>query len=205
MVHNLLRNADIAMYNAKQTTGGSLRFFDPNMQEKINARVALEADLNDALTYQQFQLHYQIQIDAEGKPQGAEALIRWAHPVRGMVPPLDFISVAEETDLIVPIGDWVISEACAQLKSWQNDPILCHLSVSVNVSSKQLRHPKFVEKVNLIVRQHDIDPKLLNFEITESMLLKDLDLVIERMESLISIGIKFELDDFGTGFSSLNI
>jgi diguanylate cyclase (GGDEF)-like protein len=202
-VEELLRQADIAMYQAKKAGRNTLRFFNPQMQENITHRAALESELRLALENQQFQLYYQIQVDHLGGVLGTEALIRWAHPERGLLPPFQFIPLAEETGLILPIGDWVLETACAQIKSWQKHTRTSHIVLSINVSAKQFHQEYFVEQVRAAVLDNNINPALLKLELTESMLLNDVDSTIETMNALKEIGVQFSLDDFGTGFSSL--
>ena len=201
--NELLKQADIAMYQAKKAGRNALRFFDPQMQSSINARAMLESELRKALQQQQFQLHYQIQVDSAYHPIGAEVLIRWKHPERGMVSPMEFIPVAEETGLILPIGQWVLDTACAQIKEWQQHPLIPELSLAVNVSARQFRQPDFVAQVEASLEHHGIMPKLLKLELTESMLLEDIEQIIVTMNALKAIGVQFSLDDFGTGYSSL--
>lgn len=199
----LLQQADIAMYQAKKTGRNAVCFFDPNMQDIINNRVSLENDLRQAINNQQFQLYYQIQVNHLGHPLGAEALIRWLHPERGIIPPLHFIPLAEEAGLILPIGQWVLNAACAQLKIWQQNPSTHELSLSVNVSAKQFHQVDFVHQVQAAVRDHAINPMLLKLELTESMLVDNIENIITTMNTLKNIGVRLELDDFGTGYSSL--
>jgi len=199
----LLKQADIAMYQAKREGRNALCFFEPKMQEVIHARAELEKSLRLAIEQQQFELHYQIQVDQAGQALGAEALIRWHHPTRGIVSPSEFIPAAEEMGLIVPIGQWALETACAQLQAWQQDALTQKLTLSVNVSAKQFSQPDFVEQVKATVEYYAIDPKLLNLELTESLLLNKVEDTIATMNSLQAIGIHFELDDFGTGYSSL--
>ena len=199
----LLKQADIAMYQAKKAGRNTLRFFDPQMQESINARVSLEGELRKALEKQQFQLYYQIQVDSSHRPLGAEALIRWIHPERGLVSPAQFIPLAEETGLILPIGQWVLETACAQLKAWEQDALTRDLVLAVNVSAKQFHQADFVAQVQAAVQRHAINPKLLKLELTESMLLENIEDTIATMNALKEIGVQFSLDDFGTGYSSL--
>jgi len=202
-IDNLLKQADIAMYQSKNDGRNTLRFFDPKMQEKINARATMEGELRHALANREFRLYYQIQVDSSGRPLGAETLIRWLHPERGPVNPAHFIPLAEETGLIVPIGLWVLDTACAQLKAWQQHTHTLGLILAVNVSAKQFRHGDFVNQVHTAVQQHAINPKLLKLELTESLLLDDVEEVIFTMNALKKIGVRFSLDDFGTGYSSL--
>lgn len=199
----LLKHADIAMYQAKQDGRNTLRFFDPQMQEAVNARAALEDELGKALERQQFRLFYQVQMDSARRPLGAEALIRWTHPERGMVFPAEFIPLAEETGLIVPIGQWVLETACAQLGEWQKAELTRDLVLSVNVSSQQFRQPDFVEQVLSVVQRHAVNPARLKLELTESLLLDNIEDTIANMNALKKIGIMFSMDDFGTGYSSL--
>jgi len=199
----LLKQADIAMYQAKHEGRNALCFFEPKMQEVIHARAELEKSLRLAIKQQQFELHYQIQVDQAGQALGAEALIRWHHPTRGIVSPFEFIPAAEEMGLIVPIGQWVLETACAQLQTWQQDALTQKLTLSVNVSAKQFSQTDFVEQVKTTVEHYAIDPNLLNLELTESLLLNKVEDTIATMNVLQAIGIHFELDDFGTGYSSL--
>ncbi len=199
----LLKQADIAMYQAKKDGRNTLRFFDPQMQEAINARVSLESELRKALEHRHFQLYYQVQVDDSDFPVGAEALIRWIHPERGLVSPLQFIPIAEETGLIVPIGLWVMDAACAQLRSWQEDELTMGLTLAVNVSARQIRQADFVSQVEDCVQRHGIIPRRLKLELTESALLEDIEEIVATMNALRAIGVQFSLDDFGTGFSSL--
>ncbi|MFA6121079.1 MAG: PAS domain S-box protein [Sideroxydans sp.] len=202
-VEVLFKQADLSMYQAKKAGRNTMRFFDPQMQETVNTRATLESDLHKALENQQFQLYYQIQVDSSLRSLGAEALIRWIHPERGLVPPAQFIPLAEETGLILPIGQWVLDTACAQLKAWQQDALTRELVLAVNVSAKQFRQRDFVTQVQATVQRHAIDPRRLKLELTESMLLEGIEDTIATMSTLKEIGIMFSLDDFGTGYSSL--
>ncbi len=202
-LEELNKQADIAMYQAKKAGRNTLRFFDLEMQANINARATLENELRAAIEKQHFQLFYQVQVDISRRAIGAEALIRWCHPKLGMVSPAQFIPLAEETGLILPIGKWVIDTACAQLKAWQNSDITRHLTLSVNVSGKQFHEAGFVEQVQAAVNRHGINPKLLKLEPTESILLDDIASDVASMMELNKIGVQLALDDFGTGYSSL--
>jgi diguanylate cyclase (GGDEF)-like protein/PAS domain S-box-containing protein len=202
-IDELFKQADIAMYQAKKAGRNALRFFDPEMQRTINIRAALEGDLRKALDNHQLRLYYQIQVDATRHTLGAEALIRWVHPERGMVSPAQFIPLAEETSLILPIGQWVLETACAQLKTWQHDELTRDLVLAVNVSAVQFRHADFVSQVQNAVLRHAIAPSLLKLELTESMLFENIGEIITRMNALKEIGVQISLDDFGTGYSSL--
>jgi diguanylate cyclase (GGDEF)-like protein/PAS domain S-box-containing protein len=199
----LLKQADIAMYQAKKAGRNTLRFFDPQMQASITARVSLEGELRKALEKQQFHLYYQIQVDSSSRSLGAEVLIRWIHPERGMVSPAQFIPLAEETGLILPIGRWVLETACTQIKAWEQDALTRDLVLAVNVSAKQFHQADFVAQVQAVVHSHAINPMLLKLELTEGMLLENIEDTIATMNALKEIGIKFSLDDFGTGYSSL--
>jgi diguanylate cyclase (GGDEF)-like protein/PAS domain S-box-containing protein len=199
----LLKHADIAMYQAKKMGRNTLCFFDPNMQEAINTRAALEVDLHKALDNKQFALYYQIQVDRLGRAIGAEALIRWIHPERGLISPLEFIPLAEETGMILPIGQWVLETACAQLNAWQAKPSTQSLTLSINVSAKQFYQANFAAQVKAAVKRYGINAMQLKLELTESILLEHIDNTIIKMKELQKIGVQFSLDDFGTGYSSL--
>jgi len=202
-VDEVLKQADIAMYQAKNDGRNALRFFDPQMQANISARVEIEKDLYQAIVEQQFQLYYQIQLDDSLHPLGAEALIRWNHPDRGLVSPIDFIPVAEQNGAILAIGQWVLDTACAQLKVWQHNDATRDLTLSVNVSAKQFRQAGFTSQIIMAVQQYAINPARLKLELTESLLLDNIEETITKMNTLADIGIQFSLDDFGTGYSSL--
>jgi diguanylate cyclase (GGDEF)-like protein/PAS domain S-box-containing protein len=199
----LLRQADIAMYQAKKAGRNALRFFDPQMQKDIDTRAALESALHKAIDNQQLYLYYQIQVDNARRPVGAEALIRWLHPELGWILPQEFISLAEEGDLITLIGNWVLQAACAQLKAWQEKPLTRHLDLSVNVSARQFNQPDFTAQVEALIARYDINPQRLKLELTESMLLDNIERTIATMNELKALGLQFSLDDFGTGYSSL--
>ncbi|MDD2701647.1 MAG: EAL domain-containing protein [Sideroxydans sp.] len=199
----LFKHADIAMYQAKKAGKNTMRFFDPEMQEIISARAKLENEMHTGLELGQFELYYQLQVDEQHIPRGAEALIRWHHPKQGLITPIHFIPLAEESGLILPLGLWVLETACAQLKSWQDSAATRHLVLSVNVSAKQFRQPDFAGQLADIVRKHQIDPTCLKLELTESMLLDNTSEVVNTMLALRKIGVQFSLDDFGTGYSSL--
>ena len=203
-VDDLLRHADMAMYKAKGAGRNTLRFFDPDMQAVVTARTVLDADLRQALQQGELLLHYQPQVDGEGHVTGAEALVRWLHPQRGMVGPAEFIPLAEESGLILPLGLWVLRAACSQLVTWSHRAQMAHLSVAVNVSARQFRQPLFVQEVLAVLAETGADPHKLKLELTESMLLDDMEDIIAKMEQLKSRGVSFALDDFGTGYSSLS-
>jgi diguanylate cyclase (GGDEF)-like protein/PAS domain S-box-containing protein len=202
-VDELLKNADIAMYQAKTSGRNALRFFDPQMQNNIAVQFSLEGELRKAVASQQFELYYQLQVDSAHRASGVEALIRWRHPERGLMSPAEFIPLAEETGLILPIGQWVMETACAQLKAWQQSPLTRGLVLSFNVSAKQFFQANFVTQVLAAIQYHAIDPMLLKLELTESALVKNIEYTIATMNELGKIGIQFSLDDFGTGYSFL--
>lgn len=203
-VDDLLRHANIAMSHAKTAGRNTLRFFDPMMQSGIEARSALHADLHQALTCNQFSLYYQVQTNEQGRALGAEALLRWIHPVRGMVSPLNFIPLAEESELILPIGLWVLQTACAQIKVWESDPLTCHLQLAVNVSARQFHQENFVELVLKTLDETGANPARLKLELTESMVLNDISDSIAKMQELKKLGVSIAIDDFGTAYSSLS-
>jgi diguanylate cyclase (GGDEF)-like protein/PAS domain S-box-containing protein len=198
-----LRHAELAMFQAKAAGRNTLRFFDARMQAEVSAHAALEADLREAVQKQQFLLHYQPQVVGDGRITGVEALVRWQHPKRGMVSPAEFIPQAEESGLILSIGQWVLDVACAQLAAWAAVPELAHLTMAVNVSARQFTQSDFVDSVLATLERTRANPKRLKLELTESMLVDDLDATIARMGMLKAHGVAFSLDDFGTGYSSL--
>lgn len=199
----LLKQADISMYQSKTEGRNTLRFFDPVMQEAISAQADLERELRKAIENKQFQLFYQLQVNSNGVPIGAEALIRWQHPNRGMISPYSFISLAEETGLIIPIGLWVLDTACAQLSIWHQDKSTKDLVLAINVSARQFHQADFVDQVLSTVLRHEFNPSQLKIELTESILVDNIEDIITKMTELNKIGIRFSLDDFGTGYSSL--
>jgi diguanylate cyclase (GGDEF)-like protein/PAS domain S-box-containing protein len=200
----LLRRADLAMYQAKSSGSSAVCFFDPQMQENIATRLELEIDLKQAIIHEEFFLCYQPQFDSDGKLVGAEALIRWNCPRRGLVPPGVFIELAEESGLILPIGHWVMREACSCLEAWSKSPQLANITISVNVSAKQVALPTFVEEVSELLSFYDVKPSQLKLEITETMLVNRVDEIIAKLNELRALGVRFSLDDFGTGYSSLS-
>jgi diguanylate cyclase (GGDEF)-like protein len=199
----LMKQADIAMYQAKKAGRNTAHFFDEKMQEITTLRFSLEGELRKALDHHQFHLYYQLQVDFSNRPIGAETLIRWNHPLRGIVSPAQFIPLAEETGLILPIGHWVLEGACAQIKAWEQDPLTRDLVLAVNVSAKQFRQFDFVYQVEDAVQRHAINPKRLKLELTEGMLLDNIEDTIATMNLLSEFGVQLSLDDFGTGYSSL--
>ena len=203
-VEELLKRADLAMYQAKAAGRNALRFFDPEMQAVVSARASLEADLRQGIAQGQFLLYYQAQVVGEGRLTGAEALLRWQHPSRGLVSPAEFIPLAEESGLILPLGHWVLETACSQLVAWAGQPETARLKLAVNVSARQFRHPDFVDQVLAILESSGADPQRLKLELTESLLLDDVEDIIDKMTTLKAHGVGFSLDDFGTGYSSLS-
>ena len=203
-VEVLLQRADLAMYQSKAAGRNTLRFFDPVMQAAASARAVMEIDLRHGLDHREFMLHYQPVVDHVGRVTGVEALLRWRHPSRGMVSPVEFIPVAEQTGLILPLGQWVLGAACAQLVAWNSAPDTRKLTIAVNVSARQFRHPEFTAQLLDLLRTSGANPYRLKLELTESMLLTDFDDVVIKMGELRSIGVNFALDDFGTGYSSLS-
>jgi diguanylate cyclase (GGDEF)-like protein/PAS domain S-box-containing protein len=200
---DLLQQSDIAMYQAKAAGRNTVRFFDPKMQAAVDARANTEQLIKNALSNNLFELHYQLQINSDGQVLGAEALLRLHHPTKKYIPPMEYIPVAEETGLIVHIGNWVLNTACQQLNAWQKQPSTEHLSIAVNVSSIEFKQPEFVDNVLRAIKASDIDPKQLKLELTETMLVEDIDDIIVKMNQLKDTGVQFSLDDFGTGYSSL--
>ncbi|HLP99065.1 MAG TPA: EAL domain-containing protein [Sideroxyarcus sp.] len=200
---DILKHADTAMYQAKTAGRNAIRFYDPVMQAAIEARADLEEELRHALDRQQLRLYYQVQMDSLYRPLGAEALLRWQHPERGLVSPAQFIPLAEESGLIVPIGAWVLQVACTLLKMWQKDPLTRDLTLAVNVSAKQLRSPDFVSQVQRTLGATGARPALLKLELTESTVLENVEDTIAKMRELKLLGVSFSMDDFGTGYSSL--
>jgi EAL domain-containing protein (putative c-di-GMP-specific phosphodiesterase class I) len=202
-MEELLKEADIAMYQAKAAGRNTARFYDPEMQAVANAHTQLRRDLEQGLSKGQFALHYQVQVDTQGAVIGVEALVRWNHPLRGMVLPGNFIPVAESMGLILPLGRWVLESACSQLVAWAKNPSAAHWTVAVNVSALQLDAADFVSVVSAVLEQTGANATLLKIEITESMLMSNVDDCIEKMVALKALGVQFALDDFGTGYSSL--
>jgi predicted signal transduction protein with EAL and GGDEF domain len=201
---DLLKQADIAMYKVKDRGRNDLCFFDPKMQAEISAHAALEADLQSAVLQRQFVLFFQPQVAKNGEVIGAEVLIRWQHPKRGMVPPFEFIPVAEESDLISQIGLWVLQTACLQLRLWQESEATADLQLAVNVSARQFRQSDFVALVQCVIEDTGVAPHGLKLELTESLVLDNVADTIAKMKALKALGVRFSMDDFGTGQSSLS-
>ncbi|MBY0467214.1 MAG: EAL domain-containing protein [Burkholderiales bacterium] len=203
-IDELMKHADMAMYQAKEAGRNTLRFYDPHMQTSVMALAQSEAELRQGIEEEQFVLHYQPQVDAELRITGAEVLLRWQHPVRGLVSPAEFISLAEETGLILPLGDWVLAATCQQLVQWASDPTREHLVLSVNVSARQFSQPGFAQSVLGVLQRTGARATRLKLELTESLLVNDVADVVAKMSHLKAHGIGFSLDDFGTGYSSLS-
>ena len=201
---DLLKKADVAMYQAKAAGRNTARFFDPVMQAAVATHAELAKEIRLGLQQQEFVLYYQVQMDTQGRCVGAEALVRWNHRVRGLVTPGHFIPLAEETGMILPLGQWVLETACAQLVTWGQHPATADWTVAVNVSASQLAQAEFVQHVGQALRQSGAPAHQLKLEITESMLVNDMEDTIAKMSALKALGVSFSLDDFGTGYSSLS-
>jgi EAL domain-containing protein (putative c-di-GMP-specific phosphodiesterase class I) len=202
-VEDLLKRADMAQYRAKATGGSTIQFFDLEMQRAVTARAELEADLRRALQEKQFILHYQPQVDYNGCLFGAEALLRWQHPRRGLLLPMEFIAFAEGHGLIESIGQWVVEAACIQLMAWSLMPHTAHLTISVNISAREFGHPNFVTRILTIIDEIGADPRKLMLEFTERSMFGPVEETLVKMSALKARGVQFALDDFGIGFSSL--
>ena len=203
-IEDILKYANTATYHAKKQGGNSICFFNLDMQKLINDRLKLEEDLQVAIAGNQFELHYQAQFKSQLGIIGAEVLIRWRHPVRGLVSPYEFIPIAEETGLILPIGRWVLNVACDQVRHWQTNPAMQHLSLAINVSARQFQEANFVQSVTDAIQGDPLIGNKIKLELTESLLIENIDETIEKMKALIALGVKFSMDDFGTGYSSLS-
>ncbi|MCF8150900.1 MAG: EAL domain-containing protein [Burkholderiaceae bacterium] len=200
----LTRNADAAMYHAKSAGRNNVQFFTAAMNQAAKDRHELEGGLHRALELNQLQLHYQPQIDGAGRVIGAEALLRWQSPEHGLVSPLSFIPLAEETGLILPIGHWVLATACAQLKAWSSDARMCGLQLAINVSPREFREAGFADQVRRTLEASGANPARLKLELTENLVLDNIEETIRKMLAIKKLGITFSLDDFGTGYSSLS-
>jgi diguanylate cyclase (GGDEF)-like protein/PAS domain S-box-containing protein len=201
---DLLRWADMAMYEAKGAGRNAIRFFNPAMQQRAQAQAAILSDMRDALKAQAFVLHYQPQFSTDGVLCGVEALVRWPHPEKGMLPPAQFVQAAEENGFIMVLGDWILHEACRQMALWAAMTPENPWRLAINVSARQFHHPDFVAQVVAALHASGVDPQRIELELTESLLLEDVDNVLARMADLRKLGVSFSLDDFGTGYSSLS-
>ncbi|WP_165924713.1 EAL domain-containing protein [Lysobacter sp. N42] len=199
-----IRRADLAVHHAKQVGGAQWQYYQESIEEEVSARFELEMDLREALNKDELQLFYQLQVDSEGNTVGAEALMRWFHPARGMVSPGLFIPIAEDSGLIVSLGEWALTQACKQLALWKEKESTAAIRLSVNVSPRQFYQHDFVENVLHNIRVSGIDPTSLKLELTESLVLEDMDVVVDKMRELKAHGVSFSMDDFGTGYSSLS-
>ena len=203
-LEELIKKADVAMYQAKTAGRNNARFFDPTMQAAASVRVALEKSMRLALEREEFVLHYQFQVNLKGKPTGVEALVRWDHRDHGMISPAAFIPLAEETGMILALGQWVLETACLQLVEWAKKTTTSQWTMAVNVSVSQFAQPTFVANVDKALKKTGANPRLLKLELTESMLVKDVEDVVVKMHEIKALGVTFSLDDFGTGYSSLS-
>lgn len=199
-----LQQAEMAMYQSKQAGRNTWRFFDPSMQAVAVRRALLESDLRQAVRRNELRLYYQVQVDRRGRATGVEALLRWQHPEYGMVPPYDFIAIAEESYLIVSIGEWVLEMACRQLAEWAGVAETAGLSMAVNISPLQFQQPDFVDRLGAILERTGAHPARLKLELTENLFMEEPDVVRDTMHRIKALGVSFALDDFGTGYSSLS-
>ncbi len=204
----VLKQSDIAMYRAKQLGRNTIQFYLPAMQQAAKTRLDIENELRDAVERDEMELYFQPQLDADGRMVGAETLLRWNHPQRGMISPADFIPVAEDTGTILILGEWVLQRACLQLKSWMDtttDEALCAFPcLAINVSPKQFRQQDFFQRVQHIIKHTGVDPRHIELELTEGMLIENIEDTAEKMAQLADLGIRLAIDDFGTGYSSLH-
>jgi EAL domain-containing protein (putative c-di-GMP-specific phosphodiesterase class I) len=203
-VAEAIRRAERAVLQAKAAGRNTSRLFDPDMEAAMIARHRLREALRHGIQARQFVLYYQPQVSADGRVTGAEALVRWQHPDKGLLCPGEFIPVAEESDMIVTLGLWVLAAACAQLAAWAEHEETAHLDLAINVSARQLHHPDFVRNALALIRASAIVPGRLKMELTESMLVEDMGGAIAKLQALKLAGIRLSLDDFGTGYSSLS-
>ena len=200
----LLRNADAAMYQAKAAGGDNFQFFTPDMNVRVHKQLSLREEMRSGIANGEFYLLYQPQLDLRsGRVCAVEALVRWAHPTLGILSPADFVPLAEESGLIVPLGDWVLHEACRQNKAWQTSGIPA-VDVCVNVSARQFRERNWIDRVKHALAESGLEPKFLELELTESLLMQDVEQAVATMTELRALGVRFAIDDFGTGYSSLS-
>ena len=202
-IDDLLKQADLAMYKSKAMGRNALHFFDQSMQTIIVERAVMEVDLRTAIQDNQLVLYYQAQVVSDGRVTGAEVLVRWRHPQRGMLSPAEFIPLSEETGVILPLGQWILETTCAKLALWATRPEMSHLTIAINVSAQQIHETNFVDKIMATIRQTGANPNRLKLELTENLLAENVENVIEKMLALKAHGVSFSLDDFGTGYSSI--
>lgn len=201
---DVIKKADAAMYQAKAAGRNAIRFFDPNMQAQALARATFEQDMRQGLEQREFELHYQVQVNTQGQIIGVEALSRWFNAKHGQVSPTIFIPLAEENALILTLGQFVLESACQQLARWADHPVTSQWTVAVNVSARQFAHDRFVALVAIVLKTTGANPRRLKLELTESMLVKNMDAIVAKMNAIRALGVSFSLDDFGTGYSSLS-
>ncbi|MFA6192399.1 MAG: EAL domain-containing protein [Sulfurimonas sp.] len=203
-IDNLMKQAELALYRSKECGRNAFKFFEPVMESSLKERAEIEKELREAINKEEFVLFYQAQIDKSKKVVGAEALVRWNHPTKGLVSPMLFIPVAEECDIILKLGDWILKSACSELQRWSRIDVMKEITLAINISVKQFSQNNFVKNTLSIIKESGVNPRLIKLEITESMLVKDKESIIEKMSKLKEVGIQFSLDDFGTGYSSLS-
>lgn len=202
-VDDLMKRGDLAMYDAKRSGRNTVRFYHDGLEHEVSRRTLVEAELREGLEHGRFRLHFQGQFDLDGKMIGAETLVRWQHPTRGLIGPTDFIGIAEDAGLILPLGEWIMMTACRKLAEWSASA-LPRVPLAVNVSTRQIREPDFVERTLALLDETGVNPSMLKIELTESTLIEDIDDTIAKMRRLKECGVAFSLDDFGTGYSSLS-
>jgi diguanylate cyclase (GGDEF)-like protein len=202
-IDEVFKRADMAMYQAKEAGRNSVRFFEPAMQTMLDSRAVLESALRQAISGDELELFYQLQTNRNKELCGAEVLLRWHSKTLGMISPAQFIPLAEQTKLILPIGRWVLETACSCLKQWESHPVLCMMTLAVNISPIQFHRTDFVSEVKSIISDSGANPKRLELELTENLVLEDVDEAIRKMAELKEMGLRFSMDDFGTGYSSL--
>ncbi|MDO8453995.1 MAG: EAL domain-containing protein, partial [Sulfurimonas sp.] len=203
-IDTLMKQAELALYKSKECGRNAFKFFEPNMESALKERAEIEKELREAINKEEFVLFYQAQINESKKVVGAEALVRWSHPTKGLISPLVFIPVAEECDIILKLGDWILKSACSELQRWSRIDAMKEITLAINISVKQFGQNNFVSNILSIIKESGANPRLIKLEITESMLVEDKEGIIEKMGKLKEVGIRFSLDDFGTGYSSLS-
>ncbi|MCX6075557.1 MAG: EAL domain-containing protein [Campylobacterales bacterium] len=203
-IDTLMKQAELALYKSKECGRNAFKFFEPAMESSLKERAEIEKELREAINKGEFVLFYQAQTDESKKVAGAEALVRWNHPTKGLISPLVFIPVAEESDIILKLGDWILRSACNELQRWSKIDAMKEITLAINISVKQFSQNNFVSNILSIIKESGANPRLIKLEITESMLVEDKESIIEKMGELKKVGIRFSLDDFGTGYSSLS-